>query len=432
MSPGTPRDGAPRDGAPRERAADRPSQLTTTTSRGIRLATQPGPLSAILVAATLLFVVLETLTLFGGRSPAHAALSAIAPLAGSAMILQMRRAPWLVLGTAMLAYAARVIPGGSSPICYILIAVGCASIGAWGRAVRFAVLVVAVGALIVELFNPTYGPRSPTLDAASVLYSVVLPVLVGALAIAVGLNARQQDRIMAQLKSQHERLNELQRRETDAAVSIERTRIARELHDVVAHHISALLIQAEAGHRTSRPGSPDQIARWLTVSDVARETLVAMRRVVRLLRADDAAPDGAGDPQPRLRDLDRLLADVRRNGLDVRLTMIGGVDVVSADIQLCAYRIVQEGLTNVLRHASASRADVVVAGDGRDLTVELSDDGRVDDGFRAGNGLLGMRERAAAVGGRLEISAEPGSGLRIRAILPAPTALPSAPPVPTP
>ncbi len=386
---------------------------------GMALVTRPLRLCILLMTATLVFASIEALTDASPFIERTSIAVTVVNLVSCASVLIMRRRPWIVMGSSLLSLFGTFAFVASSPMAYFLVAVGCVSVANWGRFASFTVPLVGVVSAVALVTSPTLISTGVGFDPASVLYTTALPVLLAALAVAVGFAARQQQQVMAQLRSQHDELEELQRRETDAAVASERTRISRELHDVVAHHVSALLIEAQAGQRIADRGGTPDAARWQAVTDVARETLQSMRRMVRLLRAvDEAAAGQSRDPQPRITDLDELILAMERAGLEVQLDRAPGLDALPSDLQLGVYRIVQEALTNVLRHASAARATVRVGVERGFITAEIRDDGLVESDFRLGNGLLGMRERVASLGGNLDLRVEPGAGLRISARLP--------------
>jgi signal transduction histidine kinase len=197
-----------------------------------------------------------------------------------------------------------------------------------------------------------------------------------------------------------------------AAVVEERNRIARELHDIVGHSVSVMTVQASAVRRLMRADQAKERAALETVEATGREALAEMRRVLGVLRSGQA-PDLS--PAPTLDQLDRLADRFRSAGLDV--TLDHETAVLPPGLDLTAYRLVQEGLTNTLKHAGATRAWVRVGcGDGA-LHVSVRDDGR---GGRCepGNGLIGMRERVAMYGGALSASQLPGGGFELRAELP--------------
>ncbi len=201
------------------------------------------------------------------------------------------------------------------------------------------------------------------------------------------------------------------------AVSDERARIARELHDVVGHSVSVMTVQASAARRLLRPDQAREREALLVVEQSGREALAEMRRMVGVLRHPEEAPALA--PQPSLEYLDKLVEHARETGLPVELRIEGAPVQLPAGIDLTAYRLVQEGLTNALKHARAQRAEVVVRyGDGR-VDVTVSDDGSGDgSGDKGGHGLVGMRERVSVYGGKLEAGPRPGGGYRLHASLP--------------
>ena len=203
----------------------------------------------------------------------------------------------------------------------------------------------------------------------------------------------------------------------------ERARICRELHDVVAHHISMIAVQAESARLTT-PGMPAAGAQRLSaIGDTARSALTEMRRLLGVLREDSRGDDAAGRrPQPGLPQLTELL-DVARDasGAGARLIVRGRLPGLDPGVELAAYRIVQEALTNARRHAPGAAVDVELQYTAGALAVRVRDNGpgpprAAPDG---GHGLAGMRERAAAVGGELRTGAAPGGGFLVVARLPA-------------
>jgi signal transduction histidine kinase len=201
------------------------------------------------------------------------------------------------------------------------------------------------------------------------------------------------------------------------AVAEERTRIARELHDAIGHSVSVMTVHASAVRRLMRPDQERERAALETVEATGREALAEMRRMVSVLRSPDAAPDLA--PPPTLDQLDRLLETVAAAGLAVDLHTEGEVVTLPPGLDLTAYRLVQEGLTNSLKHASATRA-VVRLHYGEDaLLVTVRDDGcGPDPSSSSGTGLLGLAERVAVYGGTLTAGPAVGGGFELRAELP--------------
>jgi signal transduction histidine kinase len=202
-----------------------------------------------------------------------------------------------------------------------------------------------------------------------------------------------------------------------AAVTEERARIARELHDVVAHAVSVMVVQAGAADQVLPAELLPAREALLAVQQTGRQALVELRRLLGVLRADGQS--ATRGPQPGLAALGALAQNVREAGLAVSVGIEGDTTAVGPGLDLAAYRIVQEALTNTLKHARATRVEVTVrvAADALELTVE--DDGRGPaNGGGRGHGLIGMRERALLYGGELEAGARNGSGFAVRARLP--------------
>jgi signal transduction histidine kinase len=207
----------------------------------------------------------------------------------------------------------------------------------------------------------------------------------------------------------------------------ERARISRELHDVVAHHISMIAVQAETARLTTRGMPAAGAQRLLAIGDTARSALTEMRRLLGVLREDAAAELAQRRPQPGLDQLNELLDEVRdASGAGTRLIVSGWLTPLDPGVELAAYRIVQEALTNARRHAPGAAVDVELryADDGLHLRIRDNGPGPQPDApdrasGAGGHGLLGMRERAAAVGGTLQTGPAPGGGFLVEAVLPA-------------
>jgi signal transduction histidine kinase len=202
-----------------------------------------------------------------------------------------------------------------------------------------------------------------------------------------------------------------------AAVVQERTRIARELHDIVAHAVSMMVVQAGAAEQVV-DDDPDYVRRALaTIRETGTGALAEMRRVVAMLR--DTDEPGSLAPQPGVDTLPSLVEDARSAGLAATLDVLGETRPLPAGIDLAAYRIVQEALTNVRRHAGATSVRVELAYGDDELRIEVADDGIGSTDPRGGHGLVGMRERVSLYGGRIETGSANGSGFVVRAVLPA-------------
>ncbi|MEU6145710.1 sensor histidine kinase [Streptomyces sp. NPDC047081] len=199
----------------------------------------------------------------------------------------------------------------------------------------------------------------------------------------------------------------------------ERARIARELHDVVAHHISMIAVQAENARLTTAGLPPDGAARFLAIGDTARTALTEMRRLLGVLR-EDADTGVQRRPQPGLGQLLELLDEARdAAGSATRLIVSGPVAALDPGVEVTAYRIVQEALTNARRHAPGAAVDVELHYGDDELAVRVRDNGPGPTAPGVpGHGLLGMRERAATVGGTLRTGPAPGGGFLVEARLP--------------
>ena len=205
----------------------------------------------------------------------------------------------------------------------------------------------------------------------------------------------------------------------ERAAHDERTRIARELHDVVAHSVSVMVVQASGVRRLLRPDQEREREALLSVEQVGRDALAEMRRMLGVMRSAQEPPPSL-TPQPGLHRLDRLVAQIEEAGLPVTLRVEGERPELSPGIDLSAYRIVQEGLTNALKHANGARAEVTVRYGAERVELEIADDGAggANGDAAQGHGLAGMRERVALYGGTLEAGPRPGGGFVLRARLP--------------
>lgn len=206
----------------------------------------------------------------------------------------------------------------------------------------------------------------------------------------------------------------------------ERARIARELHDVVAHHISMISVQAQTARLTT-PGLPAAgVQRFAEIGDTARAGLTEMRRLLGVLREDAAAEVADRHPQPGLAQLAELIDAAREtSGTGTRLIVSGPVTAFDPGVELAAYRIAQEALTNARRHAPGAAVDVELRYEGHDalrLRIRANGPGprhAANSGWTGGHGLLGMRERAAVVGGSVTTRTATGGGFLVEAVLPA-------------
>jgi signal transduction histidine kinase len=226
--------------------------------------------------------------------------------------------------------------------------------------------------------------------------------------------------LVRRILGDRERRAELAERERDLAtreaVVEERARIARELHDAIAHHVSMMVVQAGAERRVLDGGSGSTREVLQTIEQIGRSALTEMRRLVGMLRSRDDPLS----PQPSLADLPRLVTQMSEAGLPVELDIDGERRELPLGVELSAYRIVQEALTNALKHAGDARARVRVCYAPDSLELEIVDDGAgaSADVPSGGHGLAGMRERVALYGGRLDAGRRPSGGFAVRVLLP--------------
>jgi signal transduction histidine kinase len=242
------------------------------------------------------------------------------------------------------------------------------------------------------------------------------------LAFLVGKAIRDRRELLAGLRERNRHLEETREEEARRRVAEERVRIARDLHDIVAHNIAGISLQAATGAHVA-DAHPDQARQALVaIRQASRQTLDELRSTLHLLReGDDAAPLA---PTPGLEELDGLVDFVTRSGVPVDLERRGSTAEVTEAVGCAAFRIVQESLTNVMRHAGPARATVVIERTPTGLRVHVVDDGRGAaavtevEGLRPGHGISGMHERAQAVGGTVAAGPRPGGGFTVEAHLP--------------
>jgi signal transduction histidine kinase len=338
----------------------------------------------------------------------------------------------LAVGTLPLAWR-RHWPLGVAALVGLSLLVGAAlDVGVESLAQLVAVLVAmyTAGALLAIPLAALALPTMFACAAVSVTTSdqggVSDLVFAGLVVVApwtVGRVARRLDRRAHAHHARAERLEQDQDRLAREAAADERRRIARELHDIVAHSVSVMVVQA-GGAEELVEASPEQArAAMRSVRETGQQALAEMRRMVGLLRINDDEPTGLA-PQPRLTQLDELVTQAGASGLATVLRVEGTPRPLPPGADLSAYRIVQEALTNARRHATAATAQVTVRWATDEVVLEIIDDGTGTEGTGsrgrgpAGHGLLGMRERAALFGGVVTAGPEPGGGYAVRAHLP--------------
>jgi signal transduction histidine kinase len=254
-------------------------------------------------------------------------------------------------------------------------------------------------------------------------YAISLLLLAGVW--VAGRSVRLRRAYLAELEDRADRLERARDADRRAARVEERSRIARELHDVVAHHVSVMTVQAAAARKVL-VGNPDAARDALSaIEEMGRTAMAEMRNIVGVLRMDDDEAGGERAPQPGVQDLPTLVEQMREAGLRTQLWVEGERAALPPGVDLAAYRLVQEALTNSLRHAGpAARAWVTVRHDPRELSVQVEDDGQGTASAprqprrRPGHGLVGIRERVALYGGVLRIGPRQGGGFEVRARFP--------------
>jgi signal transduction histidine kinase len=271
---------------------------------------------------------------------------------------------------------------------------------------RIGLGIVVGGVAIVVYNDPTH--QADTLVSTPVTFVI---------AWLVGYALRERTQRTEAAEDRAERAERDRAAAARVAVAEERGRIARELHDVVAHAVSVMVLQVGAVRHRMPDSDAENREALENVERAGRTALAEMRRLLGAMRRDDEQPELA--PHPGLADLDNLLEDVRAAGLDVRLQVHGEPVELPPGLDLSAYRILQEAVTNTLKHAQARQAEVEVRYDPRDLCLEVRDDGRgPSTGDGHGHGLVGMGERVKIFGGDLSAGRAPGGGFVLRARLP--------------
>jgi signal transduction histidine kinase len=245
--------------------------------------------------------------------------------------------------------------------------------------------------------------------------AVVFMGIFAAATWAIGRAIGEWGRRAVDLETRADRLE----REHAKAVADERATIARELHDVIAHSVSVMTVQAGAARLLLDQDPPRARESLLAVEETGRQALGEMRRLLGILRGGEFEEQLA--PQPGIADLDALVEHVRTAGLPVDVSVEGEPRALPPGVDLAAYRVVQEALTNTLKHAGAARANVAIRYRRTALELTVSNDGHVRRNGRGGHGLLSMRERVALYGGEFEAGPRSEGGFAVRAVLPLET-----------
>jgi signal transduction histidine kinase len=331
-------------------------------------------------------------------------------LAASSIALLWRRSrPLIVLAATLVASLVWDVAGlAEGPSLAIIVALY--GVGRYIEEDRTALLALAAALILVAADDLVI--ESESLSVVGLSMALVFGPWY------VGRRVRGRRAYLALLEERAEFQERERAAEARRAVDQERTRIARELHDLVAHRVSMITVQAGAA-QTVAASDPERAIRAMeSVEEAAREALDELRQVLGVLRADDEREGLV--PMHGLADIPDLVAEMRAAGMDVSLSSTGAPDDLPARVDLASYRIVQEALTNVLKHAGPDPdAEVRLSGENHMLTIEVTDRGSgVSTLPGSGHGLVGMRERAALLGGTFESGPRPDGGFRIMARLP--------------
>ncbi|MFE7663451.1 sensor histidine kinase [Streptomyces celluloflavus] len=352
--------------------------------------------------------------------PLAAALS-VAQTAPVVLALTRPMAAWWISLAAALPYAIGLaVQDGGTPAdgapwpwaeTQVMAHLAVTLIAAWRVAPRVYLAQWGITLLFGGALSLTVPPRAAVPDAAALL-------LFSAVGLAIVAAVRGRSEIRQQLKRQ-QALTEQER--TRRTLLEERTRIARELHDVVAHHMSVIAVQAEAApYRVADP-PPELSDSFAGIRANALSALTELRHILGMLRSADPTPDGRRSPQPTLADIDELVANVRSAGLRIEASVTGVPRPLSRHLELSAYRIVQEALSNALRHAPGCRVEFELSYGPAGLGIRVANSpatAAVPPPDGAGHGVVGMRERAAVLGGALDIGPREDGWFEVTASLP--------------
>jgi signal transduction histidine kinase len=347
----------------------------------------------------------------------HLARSLVFLYLASAVLLGNQRHPLASPVTALGVMAAFAVVDPVAPTAgntTLLLAMFCLFVVAAFNPGRVAVL----GGLVGLACLAVVAWREPELNTAGLVFLVLMLLI----AWGAGRLWALRDQIAADLRDQAERAVVERAEESERAVGLERARISRELHDIVAHHISVMVVQARGGRRclTSAPG--DARRAFDAIETLGGEALTEMRQMLGVLSPHAHIPL---EPSPSLLRMEPLVDQLRSTGHEVELVVRGTPVALPPGLDLAAYRIVQEALTNVVKHTRGTSARVTVSYKPADLQLQITDDGPgvrpppAADGHPP-RGLLGMRERVALYGGTLSTGHTPGQGFAVHATFPLP------------
>ncbi|MGC4980467.1 MULTISPECIES: sensor histidine kinase [unclassified Streptomyces] len=341
----------------------------------------------------------------------------------SVVVALRRRMPEKMLVLAVAAGLAQLVldvPSAPEDFAMLVIIYTVAADGA-----RWASRLALIGGLCAGTLSQLRWPTEASGPGG--VFMAIFQTVPFALAWVLGDSIRTRRAYLAQLEERAARLEKEREAQAKVAVAAERARIARELHDVVAHNVSVMVVQAD-GAAYVMDTAPDQARKALeTISGTGRQALAEMRRLLGVLRTGEHQEGGEYVPQPDVEQLDDLIEQCRTSGLPVDFKVEGTPRPLPSGVELTAYRIVQEALTNTRKHGGPNAGasvrlvyfddglGLLVEDDGKGAPHELYEEGGADG---QGHGLIGMRERVGMVGGTLDAGPRPGGGFRISALLP--------------
>ncbi|MGS2588684.1 sensor histidine kinase [Streptomyces hebeiensis] len=369
------------------------------------------------------FSMLWTVQVFSGAASRLVAIGLVA-LLSLTVALRRRWPEQTLLLVAALGVAQLLLDVPINPADFAMLVV-IYTVRAEGAA-RWASRLALVGGILATPLSQLRWPARGAGVAGAVFFTIVLSVPF-VLSWVLGDSMRLRRAYFDQLEERATRLEKEREAQAKVAVAAERARIARELHDVVAHNVSVMVVQAD-GAAYVLNAAPDQAKEALeTISSTGRQALAEMRRLLGVLRTGDAEEGGEYVPQPDVQQIQELVEKVREAGLTVDFRVEGTARQLPSGVELTAYRIVQEALTNTRKHGGPEAGasvrlvyfddglGLLIEDDGRGAAHELYEDGGADG---RGHGLIGMRERVGMVGGTLDAGPRPGGGFRISALLP--------------
>jgi signal transduction histidine kinase len=351
------------------------------------------------------FVVLPGGAIQSWTATVHAAPTALAAAALTALPLMVRRlypiTVWLVIIAILVMHNAGVPP----------VAFGAAVFAAYSAVVhsRYRNLAIAAVLVVTLAVTVTYAGTLPRFPGRLTALFAITP------AAAAGIGIRVLRRRLSDSATRLRRAAEEHEAATRSAIEAERAHIAGELHDVVTHNVSVMVVQAGAARKVLASSPAEAEEALLAVEASGRTAMTELRNLLGLL--SPAGDDVALHPQPGLSELDTLVGRVSAAGLPVELHVSGTPQPLPPGADLAAYRVVQEALTNVLRHAGRAATSVMVHW-GEKLVITVSDNGHSTSGGAPGRGLLGLRERLSLYGGELDAGPRPGGGWQVRAVVP--------------